>query len=77
MGIKDKAKVLGTKVNETVTYSSDAVIAKTIIRAVEKQESVNVKLKEKGCDYRIADIELSMGVPPTVTFAIRKIPEIN
>ena len=58
MGILDKAKELGDKVNETVaTFSSDEVIANTVIKAVEKQEKVNELLKAKGCNYRVADID--------------------
>jgi len=76
MGFLDKAKELGDKVNESVTaFSSDEVIANTIIKAVEKQEKVNDILKEKGANYRVADIELSMGIPPTVTFGVRRVSE--
>jgi hypothetical protein len=76
MKILDKAKELSNKVNESITsFSSDEVIANTIIKAVEKQEKVNELLKEKGCNYRVADIELGMGVPPTVTFGVRRIGE--
>jgi hypothetical protein len=76
MKILDKAKALSDKVNESITsFSSDEVIANTIIKAVEKQEKVNELLKEKGCNYRVADIELGMGVPPTVTFGVRRIGE--
>ena len=76
MGILDKAKQLGDKVNESVTaFSSDEVIASTIVKAVEKQEKVNALLKEKGCNYRVADIDLGMGIPPTVTFGVRRVGE--
>ncbi len=74
MGILDKAKELGDKVNESVTaFSSDDVIASTVIKAVEKQEKVNAILEQKGCNYRVADIELGMGIPPTVTFGVRRV----
>lgn len=73
MGILDKAKEIGGKVNESMTaFSSDEVIANTIIRAVEKQEKVNQLLKQKGCNYRVSDIELGMGIPPSVTFGVRR-----
>ena len=78
MGILDKAKELGDKVNETVTtFNSDEVIANTVIKAVEKQEKVNELLKTKGCNYRVADIELGMGIPPTVSFGVRRVEESN
>lgn len=74
MGILDKAKEIGDKVNESVaTFSSDEVIANTVIKAVGKQEKVNAILEERGCNYRVSDIELGMGIPPSVTFAVRRI----
>ena len=76
MGILDKAKELSDKVNESVaTFSSDEVIANTVIKAVKKQENINEILKQKGSNYRVADIELGMGIPPTVTFGVRRIKE--
>ncbi len=46
MGLLDKAKEISGKVSESVTeFSSDEVIANTIIKAVEKQEKVNNLLK--------------------------------
>lgn len=72
MKILDKAKEITEKMTE---FSSDEVIADTIIKAVEKQEKVNALLKEKGSDYRVADIDLGMGVPPSVTFGIRRVSE--
>lgn len=78
MGLLDKAKELGDKVNESVTaFSSDEVIANTIIKAVEKQEKVNAILKENGCNYRVSDIDLGMGIPPSVTFGVRRIDETS
>lgn len=78
MGILDKAKELSGKVSESVTeFSSDEVIANTIIKAVEKQEKVNNLLKEKGSNYRVSDIELEMGIPPTVSFSIRRVDDIT
>lgn len=78
MGILDKAKELSDKVNESIaTFSSDEVIANAIIKAVGKQENINEILKQKGSNYRIADIELGMGIPPTVTFGVRRAREAS
>ncbi len=78
MGILDKAKEIGGKVSESVTaFSSDEVIANTIIKAVEKQEKVNALLLEKGSNYRVSDIELGMGIPPAVTFGVRRIENFS
>ena len=76
MGILDKAKELKDKVSESVTeFSSDEVIANAIMKAVEKQEKVNTILKAKGSNYRVSDIELQMGIPPTVSFGVRRLQE--
>ena len=70
----DKAKGLSDKVSTSITdFSSDEMIANTIIKAVEKQEKVNELLKQKGANYRVSDMELQMGIPPTVTFGVRRI----
>jgi hypothetical protein len=78
MGILDKAKELSDKVTESVVaFSSDEVIANTVIKAVKKQENINEILKQKGSNYRVADIELGMGIPPTVTFCVRRVKEVS
>lgn len=78
MKIFDKAKEMTDKVTESITaFSSDEVIANTVMKAVEKQERVNAILEEKGCNYLVSDIELGMGVPPTVTFGVRRVDEAN
>lgn len=78
MKIFEKAKEVADKVTDSVTsFSSDEVIANTVIKAVEKQERVNAILKERGCNYLVADIELGMGVPPSVTFGVRRVDEPN
>jgi hypothetical protein len=76
MSILDKAKAISNKVTDSVTdFSSDELIANTIIKAVKKQESVNALLKEKGSNYRVGDIDLQMGIPPTVSFGVRRITD--
>lgn len=76
MGLLDKAKEISDQVSKSVTsFSSDDMIANTVVKAVEKQEKVNAILREKGCNYRVADIELGMGIPPTVTFGVRRIED--
>lgn len=78
MGILDKAKNLSNKVTDSVNeFSSDEVLANTIIKAVKKQEKINILLKEKGSNYRVSDINLEMGISPTVSFSVKRIDEIN
>jgi hypothetical protein len=76
MSFLDKAKELSNKIAEkTVEFSSDEVIADTIIKAVDKQEKVNAILKERGSNYRVSSLNLSMGIPPGVSFGIRRVKE--
>ncbi len=72
MSIFDKAKEITARVTE---FSSDEVIANAIMKAVKKQENVNALLKEKGSNYRVSDIELEMGIPPTISFGVRRVSE--
>ena len=76
MSIFDKAKEFSSKVvDKTVEFSSDELIANTIIKSVEKQDKVNKILEEKGSNYRVNDIDLQMGIPPTVVFGIRRVSD--
>jgi len=76
MSFLDKAKELSNKVAEkTVEFSSDEVIADTIIKATDKQEKVNAILKTRGSNYRVSSLNLSMGIPPGVSFGIRRVKE--
>ena len=76
MSMFDKAKEITSQViDKTVEFSSDELIANTIIKSVEKQEKVNKILEEKGSNYRVNDIDLQMGIPPTVVFGIRKVSD--
>ena len=78
MSILDKAKNLSNKVTDSVNeFSSDEVLANTIIKAVKKQEKINIILKEKGSNYRVSDINLEMGISPTVSFSVKRIDEMN
>jgi hypothetical protein len=74
MSIFEKAKEISEKVvDKSFQFSSDELIAETIIKAVKKQESVNLILKEKCSNYRINEIDLQIGIPPTVSFGIHRI----
>ncbi|MCP5243950.1 MAG: hypothetical protein H6940_11070 [Burkholderiales bacterium] len=78
MSILDKAKELTSRVaDKTVEFSSDEVIASTIIKAVEKQEKVNAILKARGSNYRIGSLNLGMGIPPSVTFGIWRLSDLG
>jgi len=78
MTLFDKAKELSGKVmDKTVEFSSDEVIADTIIAAMKKQEKVNEVLKQRGSNYRVNGVDLEMGVPPKMVFGVRRIAEPN
>jgi hypothetical protein len=73
MSIFEKAKEISEKVVEkSVQFSSNELIAETIIKATQKQESINLILKQKGSNYRINEIDLQIGIPPTVSFGIHR-----
>ena len=74
MSILDKAKQISDRIAEkTDEFSSDEIIADTITKAAAKQESVNALLAARGSDYRVSDIDLTMGIPPSVTFGVCRI----
>jgi len=73
MSILDKARELSVKVTDkAVEFSSDELIADIIIKAVIKQEKVNKILQQRGCNYRVNELDLEMGIPPTVVFGIHR-----
>ena len=76
MSFLDKAKELSNRVaDKAAEFSSDEVIADTIIKAVDKQEKVNAILKQKDSNYRVSSINLTMGIPPGVSFGIRRMKD--
>ena len=76
MALFDKAKELSSKVmDKTLEFSSDELIADTIILSMKKQEKVNAILKERGSNYRVSGVDLEMGVPPRMIFGVRRIAE--
>jgi len=78
MTLFDKAKELSDKVmDKTQEFSSDEIIADTIIVAMKKQEKVNAILKQRGSNYRVSGVDLEMGVPPKMIFGVRRIAEPN
>ncbi len=73
MTIFDKAKELSGRVmDKTVEFSSDELIADTIIMSMKKQEKVNAILKQRGSNYRVSGVDLEMGVPPKMIFGVRR-----
>ena len=73
MGLLDKAKESIEKAKDiSLDLVSDENLASIIVAACTKQENVNEALKTKGSIYRIAGIDLVMGIPPKVVFSIHR-----
>lgn len=67
----DKAKeVSGQAMDKANELAGDDLIAKTILRMVEKQERINKLLAENGCSHRISGIEVENGLPPKAVFTV-------
>ena len=73
MGLLDRAKQTVEKARDiSLDLVSDDNIADMIIVACTKQDNVNEALKTKGSIYRIHGIDLEMGIPPKIIYAIRR-----
>lgn len=86
MSIIDKAKGAA----ETVKEAKDTVVdkfkdqevgdeffAKYIMKFTTKQEHINELLQAEGSNYRIANIEIQVGVPPKVNFIIQNVSDLK
>ena len=73
MGLLDKAKESVEKAKDiSLDLVSDENLANMIMVACTKQDNVNEALKTRGSKYRIHGIDLEMGIPPKVIYAIRR-----
>ena len=73
MGLLDKAKESIERAKDiSLDLVSDENLASMIMAACTKQDNVNEALKTKGSIYRINGIDLEMGIPPKVVYAIRR-----
>ncbi len=73
MGLLDRAKQSVEKVRDiSLDLVSDENLANMIIVACTKQDNVNEALKTKGSIYRIHGVDLEMGIPPKIVYAIRR-----
>ena len=71
MTLIDKAReISGQAVEKVGDLAGDDLIVNAIVRAVNKQDRVNVILKEKGSDYRISGIEVENSIPPKISFSV-------
>ena len=77
MSIIDQAKEVADTVVDKVKDKElgDDFLADYIIKYASKQEHINEILESKGSSYRIGSMEVEVGVPPKVTFAIEKQPD--
>ena len=74
MGLLDRAKQSVEKARDiSLDLVNDENLANMIVVACAKQDNVNEALKAKGSVYRIHGVDLEMGIPPKVVYAIRKV----
>ena len=73
MGLLDRAKESVEKAKDiSLDLVSDDNLANIIMVACTKQDNVNKALKTKGSIYRINGVDIEMGIPPKVVYAIRR-----
>ena len=73
MGLLDKAKQSVEKAKDvSLDLVSDDNLANIIMVACTKQDNVNKALKTKVSIYRINGVDIEMGIPPKVVYAIRR-----
>ena len=73
MGLLDRAKQSVEKAKDiSLDLVSDDNLANIIMVACTKQDNVNKALKTKGSIYRINGVDIEMGIPPKVVYAIRR-----
>jgi hypothetical protein len=70
----DKAKQAGNAIKDmSLDLVNDEKLADLIIKAVQRQEGVNNVLKMRGCNYRVSNIDLEMGLPPKIIFGVSRV----
>ena len=73
MGLLDRAKESVEKARDiSLDLVSDENLANMIMVACTKQDNVNEALKIKGSIYRINGVDLEMGIPPKIVYAVRR-----
>ena len=71
-----RAREAASRVREkSIELVSDEKLADLVVRAAAKQESVNEALRKRGSRYRISNIDIEIGLPPSVSFRIRRLHE--
>ncbi len=80
MDVLKKAKNATEKLTKEVTNSAIGAadveaIAESIIQATQKKDRINAILEKKGSNYRVGEIDLAMGMPPSISFSINLISE--
>ena len=53
------------------------ILADVVIKATSLQERANASLKERGSVYRISEIGIGAAIPPSVTFTIARVDEVD
>lgn len=61
------------KVSDLV--ADPTVLANVVIASTAAQEKVNEILRQRGSIYRIGEVQLTMGLPPQVSFSINRLSD--
>jgi len=70
----DKAKDAAEKAKEkSMELMSDENLAEAIMNALAKQEGINKVLEAKGSKFRVSDLTIELGLPPSISFTITRI----
>ena len=74
MSIIDQAKDVADTLIDKVQDKElgDDFFSDFIIKQTTKQEHINEILESKGSNYRIGNVEIEVGIPPKVVYAIEK-----
>lgn len=70
----EKAKDAAEKAKEkSMELMSDEKLAEAIMNALSKQEGINKVLEAKGSHYRVGELTIELGLPPSISFTITRV----
>lgn len=63
--------------NRTLEFLDDEKIASMVEAATKKQEKVNRILEERGSAYRLGELSLEIGIPPSISFVVKRTVHVS
>ena len=67
-------KSMRSGLSAALDHFDPAILAGLIVRAMALQEATNESLHGKRSPYRISGLTITAGLPPTISFAITRLP---